>query len=84
MPGFGADPRGDVVTQAGTLTYYTEANNPASRVDINRTVNLQYQQFGAYVEGAHNFNQNLRRHRRCPAGHQHPLQRGAHQPAGRR
>jgi outer membrane cobalamin receptor len=59
VPG-GANPRGDVVTKAGTLTYYERANDPTSRVDINRTVNLQYQQFGAYAEGAHNFNQNVR------------------------
>ena len=51
---------GDIVTQAGSLTYYTEANNPASRVDIHRTVNLHYQQYGAYAEGAHHFNDNLR------------------------
>jgi outer membrane cobalamin receptor len=56
----GAKRNGDVVTQAGTLTYYTELNNPGSRVDINRTVNLQYQQFGAYAEGAYNFSSNLR------------------------
>jgi outer membrane receptor protein involved in Fe transport len=49
-----------VVTQAGTLTYYKEASNAASRVDINRTANLQYQQFGGYAEGAHNFNEHLR------------------------
>ncbi len=59
VPG-GANPRGDVVTQAGTLVYFTEPNNPDSRVALNRTVNLQYQQFGAYIEGAHNFNQHLR------------------------
>jgi outer membrane cobalamin receptor len=59
VPG-GANTRGDVVLQSGSLTYYTEANNPASRVDIPRTVNLKYQQFGAYIEGAHRFNANLR------------------------
>ncbi len=55
-----ANTRGDVVLQAGSLSYYTEANNPDSRVVIPRTVNLKYQQFGAYVEGAHNFNEHLR------------------------
>ena len=59
VPG-GVDPRGDVVTQAGTLTYYTRANDPTSRVDINRTVNLDYQQIGAYAEGARDFTQHLR------------------------
>jgi outer membrane receptor protein involved in Fe transport len=59
VPG-GVDPRADVVTQAGTLTYYTQPNDPASRVDINRTVNLDYQQFGAYAEGAHDFTEYLR------------------------
>jgi outer membrane cobalamin receptor len=59
VPG-GARPRRDVVTQAATLTYYTEPNNPQSRVDINRTANLQYQQLGVYAEGAYNFNQHLR------------------------
>jgi outer membrane cobalamin receptor len=59
VPG-GVDTRGDVVTQAGTLTYYTQPNNPASRVDINRTVNLDYQQFGAYAEGAHDFGEHVR------------------------
>jgi outer membrane cobalamin receptor len=59
VPG-SADTRGDVVRQAGTLSYYTIPNDPNSRVDITRTVNLQYQGLGAYAEGAYNFNQNLR------------------------
>jgi outer membrane receptor protein involved in Fe transport len=59
VPG-GANTRGDVVLQSGSLTYYTRAGDPTSRVDLPRTVNLQYQQFGAYVEGAHRFSANLR------------------------
>ena len=49
-----------MITQAGNITYYTVANDPASIVEINRTHNLQYQQAGAYAEGAYNFNQYLR------------------------
>jgi outer membrane cobalamin receptor len=56
----GANPDGDIISQAGRLAYYTEANNPASRVEIPRTVNLQYQQYGAYAEGVHAFNESLR------------------------
>jgi outer membrane receptor for ferrienterochelin and colicin len=56
----GADPNKDIITQAGAITYYTEANNLDSAVAINRTVNLQYQQVGAYAEAAYNFNEYLR------------------------
>jgi outer membrane cobalamin receptor len=59
VPG-GTDPAADVVTQAGTLSYFTEANNPKSQVIINRTADLQYQQVGGYAEAAHNFNEHLR------------------------
>jgi outer membrane cobalamin receptor len=59
VPG-GARTNGDVVRQAGSLTYYMEANNADSRVEIPRAVDLKYQQLGAYVEAAHNFNENLR------------------------
>ncbi len=56
----GADPDGDIVSQAGTLTYYTVANDPSSRVDINRAVDLDYQQYGFYAEGVHRFSDDLR------------------------
>jgi outer membrane receptor protein involved in Fe transport len=59
VPG-GADTRRDVVLQAGSLSYYTEAGNPESIVTLQRTVNLKYQQLGAYLEGAYNFNDNIR------------------------
>ncbi len=59
VPG-GARTTGDVVQQAGTLSYYTEANNPASSVQIPRAVDLKYQQLGAYIEAAHDFNEHLR------------------------
>jgi outer membrane cobalamin receptor len=58
VPG-GAHTDQDIVSQAGVLTYYT-TNDPASKVELNRAVNLQYQQFGAYAEGAHDFNEHLR------------------------
>jgi outer membrane receptor for ferrienterochelin and colicin len=57
---FGADPNTDIVSQAGILTYYTRANDPTSRVDLSRTVNLQYQQVGGYAEGAYDFDPHLR------------------------
>jgi outer membrane receptor for ferrienterochelin and colicin len=56
----GANTDRDIVSQAGTLTYYTEANNPGSRVDINRAVDLHYQQAGAYAEGSHRINDQLK------------------------
>ena len=60
VPEGGADPGGDIITQAKTISYYTVPNDPMSLVEINRTHNLQYQQAGAYAEGAYNFNQYLR------------------------
>jgi outer membrane cobalamin receptor len=59
VPG-GADPDIPLVPQAGFLTYYTEANNPASRVDIMRTGDFHYQQYGGYAEGSHRFNDTIR------------------------
>jgi outer membrane receptor for ferrienterochelin and colicin len=56
----GADPHGDIGAQAGTLTYYTRANDPSSAVGIQRAENLQYQQYGAYAEGSHRFSNRLR------------------------
>jgi outer membrane receptor for ferrienterochelin and colicin len=56
----GADPDKDIITQAGTLTYYTRPNDPTSRVDLNRTVNINYRTFGFYGEGEHRFADNLR------------------------
>jgi outer membrane cobalamin receptor len=60
VPMGGADPGMDVITQAGKITYYEVANDPESIIEISRTHNLQYQQAGAYAEGAYNFNQYLR------------------------
>jgi outer membrane cobalamin receptor len=59
VPG-GAHTDQDIVSQAGTLTYYTAANDPSSRVDVNRAVNLHYQQAGAYAEGSHRINEQLK------------------------
>ncbi len=56
----GANPDLGIVTQAGALTYYTQAGNPASRVDLNRAVDLHYQQYGAYAEGAYRLRDDLR------------------------
>lgn len=56
----GADPNKDIVTQAGTLSYYTELGNPDSRVDIHRTVDLQYRNYGAYAEGTRRFSRHLK------------------------
>ena len=56
---------------------------PTSRVEINRAVDLQYQQSGAYAEGAHNFNQHLRAIAGVRVGRQHPLRRHPRQPARR-
>ena len=53
------------------------------QVDVNRTVNLQYQQFGAYAEGAHNFNDYLRAIAGVRRRRQHPLRGGPDQPARR-
>ncbi len=59
VPG-GADTDGDIVSQAGTLTYYTVAGDPASEVNVPRAVDLNYQQYGFYAEGAHRFSDDLR------------------------
>jgi outer membrane receptor for ferrienterochelin and colicin len=51
----GADPAADIVTQAGTLTYYTRPNDPSSAVNLNRAENLKYYNVGFYAEGARSF-----------------------------
>jgi outer membrane receptor protein involved in Fe transport len=51
VPG-GADPRGDVSAEGGSFVYYTEQGNPASRQEIRRAVNVRYQTYAAYAEGA--------------------------------
>jgi outer membrane receptor protein involved in Fe transport len=56
----GADTTGDIVAQAGTLTYYRAANDPASKVEIRRAENLHYRNLGAYAEGSHRFPFNVR------------------------
>ena len=56
----GADTDDDIVSQAGVLRYYTVANDANSLVEINRAVDLHYQQLGFYVEGSHHFTDYLR------------------------
>jgi outer membrane cobalamin receptor len=56
----GANPDDSIVGKAGTLTYYTTMGDLNSAVPISRTVDLHYQQYGAYVEGSHNFSDRLR------------------------
>ena len=59
VPG-GADTDDDIIRQAGSIFYYEVANDPASLREVFRTANLQYQQAGAYAEGAYDFNEHLR------------------------
>jgi len=49
VPG-GADPSGNVVTQAGDFTYYT-ALDPATAVDVPRATNMNYSNIGYFVQG---------------------------------
>jgi outer membrane receptor protein involved in Fe transport len=49
----GSDPDGDIVSQAGMLSYYTAPNDPASRVDVSRAINLHYYNLGVYGEGSY-------------------------------
>ena len=85
VPG-GADRDRDIVVQAGTpqLLHRGPSNPAVAGVDaVSRAVNLQYQQFGAYAEGAHRFNAQPAGHRRRARRHQHPLHGDPDQPAGR-
>jgi outer membrane receptor protein involved in Fe transport len=59
VPG-GAHPTGDIVSQAGSVVYYTEANNPASRVELHRAVDLHYRQGGVYAEAAQRLHDKVR------------------------
>ena len=52
-------------------------------VEINRTVNLQYQQARGLRRGRLQLQRAPAGHRRRPGRRQHPLRRGAHQPARR-
>jgi outer membrane cobalamin receptor len=49
----GSNPDGDIVSQAGSLSYYTQPNDPTSRVDISRAINLHYFNYGVYTEGSY-------------------------------
>ncbi|MEZ0387761.1 MAG: TonB-dependent receptor plug domain-containing protein, partial [Verrucomicrobium sp.] len=51
VPG-GADRGSDasIVEQGGSFVYYTEAGNPASRQEIPRVVEVDFERYGAYVE----------------------------------
>jgi outer membrane receptor protein involved in Fe transport len=61
----GANRDRSIVEQASHLSYYTAlgANglpDPASKVDVNRAIDLHYQTYGAYAEGSHRFVDSLR------------------------
>jgi outer membrane receptor for ferrienterochelin and colicin len=62
-----------IVSQAGALTYFVPAGDPADRPDcedattmgvrrcqIDRATDLHYQQYGVYAEGSHRFSESLR------------------------
>lgn len=49
VPG-GADRDGDVVRQAGTLSYYTSAGNAGSRVDVPRATHLSYRNMAGALQ----------------------------------
>jgi outer membrane receptor protein involved in Fe transport len=59
VPG-GADPDLDIVSQAGTLSYYRVANDPNSRVDLHRAIDLHYRNIGVYGEGSHRIMESLK------------------------
>lgn len=56
----GADPDGDIVSQAGEIIYFTEQGNPDTEQRINRAIDLVYTQVGAYAEVSHGFTDHLR------------------------
>jgi outer membrane cobalamin receptor len=59
VPG-GANPDLDIVSQAGTLTYYRAPNDPTSRVDLHRAIDLHYRNLGVYAEGSHKIHELLK------------------------
>jgi outer membrane receptor protein involved in Fe transport len=54
----GAHPDGDIVSQAGQLTYYETPGGPP--VNISRAVDLHYRGAGAYAEGSHRITEQLK------------------------
>lgn len=53
IPG-GADTDGSIVQQGGEFTYYTEAGRETSMMSIPRATNLDYENYGFFVEGSYN------------------------------
>jgi outer membrane receptor protein involved in Fe transport len=51
VPG-GADLSGDIVSQAGSFSYYTTPGDPESLVVLPRATDLVYQTYATYLEGA--------------------------------
>lgn len=45
------DTSGDVISQSGTIEYYTRQGDPDSKVTINKISNPVYQNIGFYAEG---------------------------------
>jgi outer membrane receptor protein involved in Fe transport len=60
VPMGGADPDQPIVMQAKSLRYYTVMGDLTSVQEIPRTVDLHYQQYGAYAEASHSFTSYLR------------------------
>lgn len=54
IPG-GAKPGNDVVSQGGAFVYYTIKGDSLSRVELPRAYNLNYSNYGSYVEARYVF-----------------------------
>jgi len=59
VPG-GADPSGDVATQAGSFVYYAEQGSPATRHEIPRAVTSFYETYATYMESAYQVSERLK------------------------
>jgi outer membrane receptor for ferrienterochelin and colicin len=51
----GADTNADIVSQAGSFTYYTRQGDPTSVVHLPAAVDWHYLQVGGYAEAVHRF-----------------------------
>jgi outer membrane receptor for ferrienterochelin and colicin len=52
IPG-GVNTNLDITSQGGTLSYFLQAGNPNSRVDVARSYNIIYNNYSAYAEGSY-------------------------------
>ncbi|MFV5690901.1 TonB-dependent receptor plug domain-containing protein [Flavobacterium sp. LT1R49] len=56
----GADPNKDIISQAGIYNYYTIKGDPFSKVELQNATNVNYRNYGAYIEGRFQLLKNLK------------------------